>query len=165
MQILFPQSLMQLDAQTLGAGLHDARVDLLATQQQQHAGAAAHYEMQRPEQVIAHLRRDHDHGRAPLHLGKAGRKPSGKITWLGVEFQPRERAQNGNQLCLSGARRQGERLRRRGSRGGVDPIAQQSYRLATDVLLSHTKAWNAMWEKLLQKEALTGEEAAACLDM
>ena len=48
---------------------------------------------------------------------------------------------------------------------GALNLLEQAYRLATEVLLSHREAWNAMWGKLLQKEALTGEEAAACLDM
>ena len=48
---------------------------------------------------------------------------------------------------------------------GALNLLEQAYRLATDVLLSHKKAWNAMWGQLLKKEALTGEEAAACLNM
>ncbi len=48
---------------------------------------------------------------------------------------------------------------------GALNLLEQAYHLATDVLTSHREAWNTMWEKLLQKEALTGEEAAACLSM
>ena len=46
---------------------------------------------------------------------------------------------------------------------GALNLLEQAYRLATEVLTNNRKAWNAMWERLLQKEALTGDEAAACL--
>jgi cell division protease FtsH len=46
---------------------------------------------------------------------------------------------------------------------GALNLLEQAYKLATDVLTTNRDAWNTMWEMLLQKEALTGEEAEACL--
>ena len=48
---------------------------------------------------------------------------------------------------------------------GALNLMEQAYKLAVEVLETNRKAWTAMWEKLLQKEALTGEEAAACLEI
>jgi ATP-dependent Zn protease len=47
---------------------------------------------------------------------------------------------------------------------GALNLLEQAYQLSMDVLSKHQTSWNSMWEKLLQKESLTGEEAAACLN-
>lgn len=46
---------------------------------------------------------------------------------------------------------------------GALSLLDQAYKLAMEVLTNNQKAWNDMWDKLLKKEVLTGEEAAACL--
>ncbi len=48
-------------------------------------------------------------------------------------------------------------------KSGAQSLLEQAYKLAREVLSSYNQAWTAMWEALLQKEALTGEEAEACL--
>lgn len=47
---------------------------------------------------------------------------------------------------------------------GALHLLEQAYRLAADVLAQNQSAWTALWEMLLAKEAVTGEEAAACLN-
>ncbi len=48
---------------------------------------------------------------------------------------------------------------------GTLGLLEQAYKLAGEVLSNHHAAWTAMWESLLEKEVLSGEEAAACLNM
>ena len=48
---------------------------------------------------------------------------------------------------------------------GVLALMEQAYTLAMDILRSHEKQWNALWETLMQKEALSGEEAKACMGL
>ena len=50
-------------------------------------------------------------------------------------------------------------------KSGAQSLLEQAYKLARDVLSSYSKAWTAMWEALLEKEALTGEEAASFMDI
>ncbi len=47
---------------------------------------------------------------------------------------------------------------------GVLHLLEQAYKLSMDVLNQNKKAWTALFEMLLSKEAVTGEEAAACLN-
>ena len=42
-------------------------------------------------------------------------------------------------------------------------LLEQAYKLAMDVITSNRKAWTDIWKMLLEKEAITGEEAASCL--
>lgn len=46
---------------------------------------------------------------------------------------------------------------------GAQSLLEQAYDLAMQSLASHKAQWTALWERLLEKEVLTGKEAAECL--